>query len=262
MRKYLEMLKYEFKNIVRDKMTLVMLLYPLLIIVIGSFVLPTLIENYGETATGQKMAALMIVIVFANIAPFITAAMLGFNLIDHRDENTLNTIRVTPLSLKGYVIFKTIYAYFISANASFWALYGVKILSGDNYNFHGYNIWNQFTLSNILIFALVAALFTPVFALILAAFSKNKIEGFAYMKTAGMLTVLPAVLVLDTMQDFKQYFLGFLPTFWPMKGMLSQAELLTHSHNISYSAYMLIGIVYALSLTIVAFKWFDHKVQV
>ena len=261
MYKYLEMLKYELKNIIRDKMTLMMLLYPLLIISIGSYILPTLIDNYGETESGQEMATLIIIIILANIGPFITAAMLGFNLINHRDENTLDTIRVTPLSLKGYVLFKTIYAYIISANASFWALYGVKLLSGDNYTFYGINLWDQFTLGNILIFALVAALFTPVFAMILASLSKNKIEGFAYMKTTGMLTILPAVLVLDTMQDYKQYFIGFLPTFWPMKGLLSQAELLVHAHNISYGAYMLIGIVYALFLTVLAFRWFDHQVQ-
>ncbi len=261
MSKYVKLLRYEIKNILRDKMTLIMLLYPLLMIFIGAFVLPTLVENYGETEEGQTLATLTIIIIFANIAPFVTAAMLGFNLIDHSDENTLNTIRVTPVSLKGYVIFKTIYAYIISVNASFWALYGVKMLSGDNYTFHGVNLWDQFSLTNILLYALVAGLFTPVFALILASMSKNKIEGFAYMKTAGVIVILPAVLVLDTMQDFKQYFIGILPTFWPMKGLLSEAALLTHEHNISYPAYMIIGSLYAITLSILAYKKFENKVQ-
>ncbi len=259
MSKYMKLLLYEFKNIIREKMTLIMLVYPLFMIVLGSFVIPILINNYGTDASGQELASLIIIIVFANIAPFVTAAMLGFNLLDHRDENTLDTIRVTPLSLRGYVIFKTIYSYIISVNASFWSIQGVKLLSGDNYTFNGVNLWELFSLSDIFLYALVAALFTPVFAMVLAAFSKNKIEGFAFMKTAGMLTLVPALIVLETMQDYKQYILGILPSFWPTKGLLVSADLLDHAHNISFWMYMLIGVIYSCFLIVVSYRYFESR---
>ncbi len=261
MGKYIRMLIYEFKNIVRDKMTLIMLLYPLLMIALGSYVIPVLIDNYGTTSAGQEMASLVIIIVFANVAPFATAAMLGFSLLDHKDENTLDTIRVTPLSLKGYVTFKTIYAYVIAVNASFWAIQGVRLLSGDGYTYNGINLWSFFSLSDILFFALVAGLFTPVFAMLLAAMSKNKIEGFAYMKTTGMLTLIPAIIVLDAMQDFKQYFIGIIPTFWPTKGLLVGADLLDHAHNLNFWGYMIIGLAYSLALTVLCFKVFENNIQ-
>ncbi len=260
MNKYLKLLLYEFKNILRDKMSLIMLLYPLLMIGIGAYVIPNLIDTYGgDHGTGQETAVLVIIIIFSSIAPFVTAAMLGFNLLDHKDENTLDTIRVTPLSLKGYVFFKTVYAYLLSVNASFFTLFGVKHLSGDGYTIHGQNLWDRFTAGSIFIYAAIAALFTPVFALFLARIAKNKIEGFAYMKLAGMFMILPAILVLDVMQDARQYLMGVIPVFWPVKGLMVDAGFLTHNHNLPYIVYMIVGVVYALFLIFITYRGFEKS---
>jgi len=261
MQKYGRLLLYEFKNILREKMTLVLLIYPVFIIVLGSFVLPVLIENYGTEPAGQSFAAMVLIVVFASLAPFVTSALLGFSLLDHKDENTFDTLRVTPLSLKGYIIFKSAYAYLLSVNASFWVLFGVKHLSGDGYVFGGIDPWASFGVSNMLVYAFVSGFFTPAFALFLAAMSKNKIEGFAYMKTAGILALLPALTVLENLQDFKQYFLGVFPIFWPVKGMMVDVELLEHSHNLPVWLYMLIGVLYPLVLSIFAFEFFEKRLQ-
>lgn len=259
MRRYTSLLRYELKNIVRDNMTLIMLLYPLILIVIGAFVLPVLIENYGDDPAGQWMAALVVVIVLANVAPFAGAAMLGFSLLDHRDENTLDTIRVTSVSLGGYILFKTVYSSVLSANAAFWSIYGVKLLSGDRYAFGGVNLFDSFSVPSLIAYAVVAGLFTPVFALLLAALANNKIEGFAYMKSAGIIVLMPAVLVLDAMQDFKQYFIGVVPTFWPTKGLLVDAQLLNHAHNLSFPLYLMIGVLYCGLLSLGTYRIFKRR---
>ncbi len=261
MMKYIKLLRFELKNIIREPMTMIMLLYPLLMIGIGAFVIPTLIGNYADSQPNQELVSLVVIVVFSNIAPFVTAAMLGFNLLDHKDENTLDTIRVTPLSLRGYVTFKAFYAYLISVNASFWSLQGTKLLSGDNYTFGGVNLWELFELHHILIYALVAGLFTPVFGLILSAFARNKIEGFAFMKISGIIALLPVLIVLEGMQDFKQYFLGVFPTFWSTKGLMVSSDLLSHQHNISVVLYMIIGIGYSLTLTILSYHIFENRLN-
>lgn len=255
------MLKYEFKNIVRDKMTLLLLVYPLLIIMVGAYLIPALLDNYATGGGSQTTGITIIIIVFASIAPFITAAMLGFNLLDHRDENTLNTIRVTPLSLRGYIVFKGIYGYLLSVFASFFSLFGVKHLSGDGYMLGGMNLWDSFAWTDMLLFALVASLFTPLFALALGALAKNKIEGFAYMKSSGLFIMAPVLSVLASMQDYKQYLLGVVPIFWPVKGLLVSADLLNHDANLSVGAYYLVGIIYMSVLTLVLYKWFEKRTQ-
>jgi fluoroquinolone transport system permease protein len=261
MKKYMDMLRYEFKNIIRDRMTLLLLVYPVLIILIGAYLIPTLLDNYASGGGAQTMGITIIIIVFSSIAPFITAAMLGFNLLDHKDENTLNTIRVTPLSLKGYIIFKGFYGYALSVFASFFSLFGVKHLSGDGYTLGGVNLWNSFTWSDMLIYALVAALLTPMFALALGALAKNKIEGFAYMKTSGLFIIAPALSVLTSMQDYKQYILGIVPIFWPVKGLLVSKNILSNPSNLPVILYYLIGILYMSTLTVILYKWFDKKTQ-
>ncbi len=261
MNKYARLLVYELKTIIREKMTLILLIYPLFMLLIGAFLIPGLIDNYGETAAGQEMASLIVIIIFAAIAPFVGSSLLGFSLLDHKDENTLDTIRVTPLSLKGYVLFKTAYVYVLTANAAFWTLFGVKHLSGDAYTFHGVNLWDFFSAGDIAVFALVAAAFTPVFAFFLAAISKNKIEGFAYMKVFGVVAIMPAIIALEPLQDFRQYFLGIWPLFWPTKGLLVDVGLLEHAHNLHAFWYMAIGIVYPLALSLLLFGFFERNLD-
>jgi len=259
MKRFTGLLGFEFKNLLRDKMTLIMLLYPLLLIVIGAFIIPTLIDNYATDVAQQRTAAMVMVIIFANVAPFAGAAMLGFALLDHRDENTFDTIRVTPVSLSGYIFFKTVYSTLLSANASFWAIFGVRLLAGDGYTFAGENLLERFSIPNILLYAVVASLFTAVFAMMLAALAKNKIEGFAYMKSAGVVFLLPALLILDQLQDFKQYFIGIIPTFWPTKALFTSADLLEHDHNLTPALYLIIGTLYSLGLIAICYRWFKRS---
>lgn len=259
--KYLRLLKYELKNILSDSMSKVMLIYPIFIIIVGAYFLPILLERFGDDTPGTQVAALVMIIFFASIAPFITAAMLGFNLLDNRDDNTIDTIRVTPISLRGYITFKSIYAYILSVNASFFVMFGTKHLSGDGYTVMGINLFDNFTAGWIFIYAVVAGLFTPLFGLLLSAFAKNKIEGFAFMKASGMIIIVPALAVIETMQDAKQYFLGIIPIFWPVKGLMTSADLLVHSSNLDVWLYMVIGILYMIVLIIIFYKIFDRKLQ-
>ncbi|MFW5894304.1 MAG: ABC transporter permease [Bacillota bacterium] len=260
MAKYLSMLAYEFKNIIRDRMTLILLVYPLLIILLGSYVIPHLIDNYAS-GDGKLTATLVIIIVFASIVPLITGAMLGFNLLDHKDENSLNTIRVTPLSLRGYILFKSVYTYCLSFFASFFSVFGVKHLSGDGYSVGPINLWDMFTWGDIFIYAMVASLFTPFFALFLGAVAKNKIEGFAYMKSSGIFMMLPVLITIDTMQNWKQYILGLFPIFWPVKGLLVDIDMLDHAHNLPGPLYHVIGALYMAMLIVASYKFFEEKTQ-
>ncbi len=261
MDKYLRLLRFELKNLIRDSMTFVMIVYPLMMVIIGSFVIPAIIDVFGDGGPGERTASLFVLVVLTSVGPFIGAAMLGFNLLDHRDENTLDTIRVTPLSLRGYMTFKALYAYAFSAVGTVVILMGVKLLAGDNYTVMGENLLDHFTAVNIVYYALVAGLFTPVFAFFLAAVSKNKIEGFAFMKASGMIIIVPVLSLLEALQNYRQYFLGLVPNFWPLKGFLVQSGLLDHTHNLPGHLYMIIGILYMGLLIYAMYRIFDRAIK-
>ncbi len=261
MKKFIDLLGYELKNLTRDSMTMILIVYPIMIVLIGSYIIPMVLEQFGEDGVQSSIVGLVIVIIFASIAPFITGAMLGFNILDHRDENTLDTIRVTPLSLKGYMRFKSIYAYVLCVMASFVTVYGVKVLSGDRYTVQGFNFFDQLSVGMTLTYALVAGLFAPMFGLFLGGVAKNKIEGFAYMKTFGIFAVLPGLLVINALQDWKQYLLGVIPTFWPVKGLMVHASLLNNTSDLPVWGYHSIGVIFMAGLTIVCYRYFESKIQ-
>lgn len=246
---YLRLMRYEIKNIRRDKLTMTMVVYPIIMALLGAYLIPLIIDQFALADASLASASLLILIVLASLAPLLAGAMLGFLMLDHKDENTLVSLRVTPVSMRQYLTFKSIYTVLLSVFSSVVILAGVKYLSGDAYAVSGANIWELISLEYIAIFSGVSALFAPVFGLLVATLGKNKIEGFAYLKTLGILILVPTFVMLESMQDAKQYILGLVPTFWSVKGLLESAAIASHEVNLSPVLYFIIGTVYSFALT-------------
>ena len=101
----------------------------------------------------------------------------------------------------------------------------------------------------------------PTLALFQAAFAKNKVEGFAYIKCTGMLALIPIPLVLDAFQGELQYVLGIFPNFWAIKGLMQELFPMGNDANLSYPLYLLIGAVYSAVLLILMYRLFLRKTQ-
>jgi fluoroquinolone transport system permease protein len=257
MKTFLALSSYELKNISRDNMTFLMAIYPVFITLIGAYVIPLIMRSFETPDATLYISSLVIIIVLASMAPMLAGAMLGFLLLDHKDERTLDSLRVTPLSLRSYLIFKASYTYVLAAVASALVILGVRLLSGDSYTFMGQNVFRDLPLSGIILYAFVGGLFGPVFGLLIATLAKNKIEGFAYLKSIGIIIILPVLVMLETLQDFKQYFIGIIPGFWPVKGLLESASILSNPANLPPALYFFIGLVFMLGLIVV----FIHQFQ-
>ena len=76
----------------------------------------------------------------------------------------------------------------------------------------------------------------PIWALFLATFAENKVAGFALMKGAGVVLMIPvAAFFLDPPS---QYLAGLVPTYWPSKAFWSLQA------GEPYLLYWVIGLVY------------------
>lgn len=256
----ISLMRYEMKNITRDKMTLTMLVYPIIMVGFGAYLIPLILDqfNLGENLAGT---VLIIMIVLASLAPMLAGAMLGFLLLDHKDENTLISLRVTPVSLLDYLRFKSVYTVLLSLVSSLLIVLGVRYLSGDAYTVMGFNPWAEINLLNAFLFSAVSALFAPTFGLLIATLGANKIEGFAYLKTLGILILIPALVTLEALQGAAQYFLGIVPTFWPVKGLLEGASILPNDANLPAILYSLFGLVYLGALLAVLTRQFIRSIQ-
>ncbi|MDD3958324.1 MAG: hypothetical protein PHO96_05495, partial [Candidatus Izemoplasmatales bacterium] len=128
MKKYAGLLKYELKTLFKDSMTLFMLIYPVMMLFIMGFVLPEILEKTASADTNATTYTLLIgFVVVLSIGGFISGAMLGFSLLENKDENTLVNIAVSPITVTGYTNFKILYTYLIAIMGNFIMVGGLKI---------------------------------------------------------------------------------------------------------------------------------------
>lgn len=262
MQKYKEMLKYELKNIFRDKMTLTILLMPVAILLLAAFLIPKILNSTDSNSAQAMVGSIIAFITLISMGTFLIASLLAFVLLDRKDEKTLNTIAATPLSVSGYIKFQAVYNYILTIIMNLILLIGLKLFANDSYSFIAngstFYLFGDLTYDKIIVFSIVSGLYMPALGLLLSGLANNKIEGFAYVKMSGFLIVIPILIVLQSFSGGLQYVLGIAPNFWAIKGLLVTV-MPSNSSDMNFWLYMLIGAVYGLSINIPAYKFFIKR---
>lgn len=132
------------------------------------------------------------------IAPLIAGAVVGFLLLDQRDERTLLALRVTPLPLAGYLAYRLAIPTLVALLAT---LVAIGVAGGIGLD-----------LGGALLVALAAAPLAPTMALALVALARNKLVGMALLKAASL--VLAAPLATLFLAPPWAMALSPLPTLW------------------------------------------------
>ena len=137
--------------------------------------------------------------------PLIAAGMIGtvvgFLLLDQRDDQTLTALLVTPLSLPDYL------SYRLSGLMLLSVVFGALMvpLAG----------LSETTALQVVVTAVTAAPLAPIYALFLGTFAANKVQGFALAKAVGVVMV-PCILSYFVTGPWQSAF-GFVPHYWPLK---------------------------------------------
>jgi fluoroquinolone transport system permease protein len=133
--------------------------------------------------------------------PGLVGAIVGFLLLDQKDDGTLSALQVTPLTLQRYLIYRA-----AAPMAASLALTAVALpVSGLMTAGPG----------ALALDAIVAAPLGPVYALFTASVAANKVQGFAVMKGSGVLA-WPALFAWFVPMPW-QLALGFVPHYWIAK---------------------------------------------
>lgn len=140
-----------------------------------------------------------------SLLPLVAAGMIGtvvgFLLLDQRDDQTLTALLVTPLSLGDYLRYRLSGLMLLSA--VFGA--GMPPLAG----------LSETTAVQVVVSAMTAAPLAPIYALFLATFAANKVQGFALAKAVGVVLV-PCVVSYFVTGPWQSAF-GVVPHYWAMK---------------------------------------------
>lgn len=109
---------------------------------------------------------------------------------------------------------------------------------------------------DLIIISFLAALTGPIVGLLINGLASNKIEGFAVMKGLGVLIFIPVLALFFYGQ--KELFFAVAPGFWPAKAISS----LIRGEGIlflSYTQYILLGLVYLAILNGLTYKLIKRK---
>ncbi|MDD3191302.1 MAG: ABC transporter permease [Bacilli bacterium] len=262
MKKYRHLLKYELKTLFKDSTNLFLLVYPLIMLAMLGWMIPAIIDKVNNNNTSNIILMIALATVFA-VGSFVAGAMLGFSLLENKDEKTILSIAVSPIRVSGYILFKSIYTYILAFLGNFILIGGLKLFFRDDYVYYNgvesIYMLDLLTWGNVISFVLVNSLFVPSVALAFGSLAKNKIEGFAYMKSSGFIIMIPLLTLLEAFRDWKQYILGIFPNFWSIKAILNITMGLEHSANLPYYLYLLIGGLYMIAISFAAYRLFMKK---
>ncbi|MTI95775.1 MAG: hypothetical protein FH749_09885 [Firmicutes bacterium] len=233
-------IKHELKNILREKMTVVMLIYPLILGGVGRLLVhQEIVEGQGIGITALLMTL---------FAGFIFGAMAGFSLLDDRDDQVLSSIQISPVPVQWYIWFKIIFAFILAIFAGLFMILFTDVL--------------ELSFGHVLLLTTLSALQTPIVAFFINAFSQNKVEGFVTMKGFGFTLLFPVAGFFFT--DAVEWVFGIAPAHWAAKAVqyslmeplidMGMAEM-----NLGFYQYIGIGFIYNLVLVAVAYNFFRKK---
>ena len=155
--------------------------------------------------------------------PTLMGSVVGFLLLDQRDDRTLTALQVTPLTVQGYLAYRIAVPMAVSVPVMMASVAVADLVD----------------MGVVAAFAAAvqAAPTAPLYALFVAAFATNKVQGFALLKGVGVLTWPPVIAWF--ISSPWQVAIGVDPLYWPLKvfWMLEAGE--------PYAAlYFLAGLAY------------------
>lgn len=203
----------DLRNMMRDSLMKWMVFIPIVYAFMVRFITPPvadwLLRDYNFDLSPYYHLVLAFMIVLAN--PVVFGFVIGMLLLDERDDDTLTALRVTPLPMLGYAIYKLTWPTILGYVLTLLGLW----LAGLTPDPIPWLAW--------ILACFPAALLTPWTALLMAAFAKNKVEGFAMIKSLGGSILLFPIAAWFIPMPWR-WLVGILPTFWPAQVYWSLLE--------------------------------------
>jgi fluoroquinolone transport system permease protein len=229
------------KSVRRDAMLRWLAAYPIAVALLLRWGVPALSNTVRVRADVDLVPYYPLFVSFLVLAvPTITGIVIGFLLLDQRDDQTLTALRVTPLPLNSYLAYRIVIPMALSVVMTVVAV-PLTGLAGIGF-------------LPLSIVAVGAAPLAPMQALFLAGFARNKVQGFALTKGAGVLLWPPMLAYF--IDSRWQYAAGVVPQYWPVKSfwMLQAGEP-------NAWVCLLVGTVYQLLLLVLLLRRFNMALQ-
>jgi fluoroquinolone transport system permease protein len=188
-------------SVSRDTLLRGMVIVPLGLAIAARWLFPSAIERVAGMLPFDiaSIYPRFISYVLLLLPPAICGMVVGFTLLDQRDDHTLMALQVSPVPLQAYLAYRLATPVFVSIAMTLVAL----PLSGQA----------GLGLAELVMVSLSAALLAPIAALFLASYAANKVQGFALQKALSVFFIAPYLGMLFPLPW--RLLVGFVPTYWP-----------------------------------------------
>lgn len=231
----------DLKSIRREPLLLYMLVIPPVMVLVLRLILPPAAAYLSENLDFDLVPyyPMLLSFFFVLQIPLLFGVLVGLLVLDERDNNTLTALRVTPISMRGYALYRGGGAVLLSSAYVLLTLFSSGFVP----------ISLALAVAAV---ALLAGLMAAVFALIVATFASNKVEGLALTKALSVFMLGP--LAAYFVRSDWQLFFGLLPTYWSAKTFWVAGE------GGNFWPYALAGLIYSVLLLPLLLRRFRRKV--
>lgn len=193
------LIRHDFLSTFREPMFRAILVFPVFCFVLIRFGLPPLMEAYPVIEAYKHVIVMWACLQSATLFGFV----YGFLVLEEKEENLLGVLRISPIKTAQLILARQSVGLAISTLINFSILQWGGILNlGFGVNFF---------------IALQMALMAPFLMLLLANFTKNRIEGLAAMKIFNILLIAPALMYFLPYEAL--HALAIVPTYWSYRAI-------------------------------------------
>ena len=232
------LLMADLRNWIRDPILAIAAVGPFVLAVVMRFGMPVVTElaappveltPYYPVITGSMVV----------FGPTIYGFIVGMFILEDREQGVLAAFRTSPLSGRGYLLYRGTTAYVMGAVATLPALAVIGLVP----------------LSPVALVGSVAvgAFGGPVIALCFGTLASNSIEGIALSKFVNLLVLGPAVAIAVVPEPV-QFVFGVFPTYWPVKAVVASV-----AGEPAWAVYLGVALVVYLLCVAVLGRWFVQQ---
>jgi fluoroquinolone transport system permease protein len=189
----------------RDSFLSGMIGFMLIFAILLRFGIPWLTDVIAQNPDVQLDLTTYYPLLLAYMAIFqgamIGGLMIGFIVLDERDDNTIKALLVTPLPVTYYLAYRVLIPSLLG--------FGVILMDFMVINLALVPLWQ------LILIAAVGGLFGPIAMLMLATLAENKVQGFVQVKIIGTSGLL--IFAAWFLQPPFEYLVGLFPPYWAAK---------------------------------------------
>lgn len=197
---------HELKSIKSDSLYVFLTIFPLMMCGVAAILIPYMKAN----ASGQW--TFLVSAIFVLLNGFMFGAVTAFSLLDDQDDHVLMSLKITPISVKWYILVKLSFSYVLGILATALIMLSTQALF-------------ELPVAISLMIIILAPLQAPIYTLLIVSLAHNKVEGFVFLKSTSLLLIAPSAALF--LSNWTELLLIPFPAYWTTKLIVVEQGLPT-----------------------------------